>query len=379
MSYATINNTKKVKIFAVGITLFVVAIVVEGTLYRQAHSEEVKAWTEQRQIPTVAVVTPAVEQTSKVIELPARLEAQQATAIFARVDGYVSNWYFDIGSRVEKGAVLAELETPDIDQQMYQAKAELERRKVEASLAQSTLNRWLGLAETQVVSQQDVEQKRSEHLAAQSAVKAAQASLQQWKVQKQLARVIAPFSGTIVARNLDVGDLVNAGSSDIPPLFRIVSADKLRVFAEIPQKYAAVVELGSSANLIVPEYADRVFVAEAVRRTSTVNPLSGTSRVEFSTSNQEGLLMPGGYAKIRVTLESPAPAITIPASALIFNAQGLSVATVNEENEIIIKPISLSRDLGRTVEIAQGLNETDRVVTNPPDGVSNKDKVNVVG
>ena len=379
MSNATINNTQKVKIFAVGITLLVVAIVVEGTLYRQAHSEEVKAWTEQRQIPTVAVVTPAVEQSSKVIELPARLEAQQATAIFARVDGYVSNWYFDIGSRVEKGAVLAELETPDIDQQMYQAKAELERRKVEASLAQSTLNRWLGLAETQVVSQQDVEQKRSEHLAAQSAVKAAQASLQQWKVQKQLARVIAPFSGTIVARNLDVGDLVNAGSSDMPPLFRIVSADKLRVFAEIPQKYAAVVELGSSANLIVPEYADRVFVAEAVRRTSTVNPLSGTSRVEFSASNQEGLLMPGGYAKIRVTLESPAPVITIPASALIFNAQGLSVATVNEENEIIIKPISLSRDLGRTVEIAQGLNETDRVVTNPPDGVSNKDKVNVVG
>lgn len=379
MSNATINNTQKVKIFAVGITLLVVAIVVEGALYRQAHSEEVKAWTEQRQIPTVAVVTPAVEQTSKVIELPARLEAQQATAIFARVDGYVSNWYFDIGSRVEKGAVLAELETPDIDQQMYQAKAELERRKVEASLAQSTLNRWLGLAETQVVSQQDVEQKRSEHLAAQSAVKAAQASLQQWKVQKQLARVIAPFSGTIVARNLDVGDLVNAGSSDIPPLFRIVSADKLRVFAEIPQKYAAVVELGSSANLIVPEYADRVFVAEAVRRTSTVNPLSGTSRVEFSASNQEGLLMPGGYAKIRVTLESPAPVITIPASALIFNARGLSVATVNEENEIIIKPISLSRDLGRTVEIAQGLNETDRVVTNPPDGVSNKDKVNVVG
>ena len=198
-------------------------------------------------------------------------------------------------------------------------------------------------------------------------------------MQKQLARVIAPFSGTIVARNLDVGDLVNAGSSDMPPLFRIVSADKLRVFAEIPQKYAAVVELGSSANLIVPEYADRVFVAEAVRRTSTVNPLSGTSRVEFSASNQEGLLMPGGYAKIRVTLESPAPVITIPASALIFNAQGLSVATVNEENEIIIKPISLSRDLGRTVEIAQGLNETDRVVTNPPDGVSNKDKVNVVG
>ena len=379
MSNATINNTQKVKIFAVGITLLVVAIVVEGALYRQAHSEEVKAWTEQRQIPTVAVVTPAVEQTSKVIELPARLEAQQATAIFARVDGYVSNWYFDIGSRVEKGAVLAELETPDIDQQMYQAKAELERRKVEASLAQSTLNRWLGLAETQVVSQQDVEQKRSEHLAAQSAVKAAQASLQQWKVQKQLARVIAPFSGTIVARNLDVGDLVNAGSSDMPPLFRIVSADKLRVFAEIPQKYAAVVELGSSANLIVPEYADRVFVAEAVRRTSTVNPLSGTSRVEFSASNQEGLLMPGGYAKIKVTLESPAPVITIPASALIFNAQGLSVATVNEENEIIIKPISLSRDLGRTVEIAQGLNETDRVVTNPPDGVSNKDKVNVVG
>ena len=379
MSNATINNTQKVKIFAVGITLLVVAIVVEGALYRQAHSEEVKAWTEQRQIPTVAVVTPAVEQSSKVIELPARLEAQQATAIFARVDGYVSNWYFDIGSRVEKGAVLAELETPDIDQQMYQAKAELERRKVEASLAQSTLNRWLGLAETQVVSQQDVEQKRSEHLAAQSAVKAAQASLQQWKVQKQLARVIAPFSGTIVARNLDVGDLVNAGSSDMPPLFRIVSADKLRVFAEIPQKYAAVVELGSSANLIVPEYADRVFVAEAVRRTSTVNPLSGTSRVEFSASNQEGLLMPGGYAKIRVTLESPAPVITIPASALIFNAQGLSVATVNEENEIIIKPISLSRDLGRTVEIAQGLNETDRVVTNPPDGVSNKDKVNVVG
>ncbi|MCG7652833.1 efflux RND transporter periplasmic adaptor subunit [Alteromonas sp. Cnat2-8] len=379
MSNATINNTQKVKIFAVGITLLVVAIVVEGTLYRQAHSEEVKAWTEQRQIPTVAVVTPAVEQTSKVIELPARLEAQQATAIFARVDGYVSNWYFDIGSRVEKGAVLAELETPDIDQQMYQANAELERRKVEASLAQSTLNRWLGLAETQVVSQQDVEQKRSEHLAAQSAVKAAQASLQQWKVQKQLARVIAPFSGTIVARNLDVGDLVNAGSSDMPPLFRIVSADKLRVFAEIPQKYAAVVELGSSANLIVPEYDDRVFVAEAVRRTSTVNPLSGTSRVEFSASNQEGLLMPGGYAKIRVTLESPAPVITIPASALIFNAQGLLVATVNEENEIIIKPISLSRDLGRTVEIAQGLNETDRVVTNPPDGVSNKDKVNVVG
>ncbi|USI27973.1 efflux RND transporter periplasmic adaptor subunit [Alteromonas macleodii] len=379
MSNAIINNTKKVKIFAVGITLLVVAIVVEGALYRQAHSEEVKAWTEQRQIPTVAVVTPAVEQTSKVIELPARLEAQQATAIFARVDGYVSNWYFDIGSRVEKGAVLAELETPDIDQQMYQANAELERRKVEASLAQSTLNRWLGLAETQVVSQQDVEQKRSEHLAAQSAVKAAQASLQQWKVQKQLARVIAPFSGTIVARNLDVGDLVNAGSSDMPPLFRIVSADKLRVFAEIPQKYAAVVELGASANLIVPEYADRVFVAEAVRRTSTVNPLSGTSRVEFSASNQEGLLMPGGYAKIRVTLESPAPVITIPASALIFNARGLSVATVNEENEIIIKPISLSRDLGRTVEIAQGLNETDRVVTNPPDGVSNKDKVNVVG
>lgn len=378
MSSSTTQLSLGMKFTLVIIALGAIGVVAEGVFSRQAQSQEVENWTAQRQLPTVALVSPVIESTEKVLQLPARLEAQQAAALFARVDGYVSQWHVDIGARVKKGDVLVELATPDIDQQLLQAKAELARAKAAVELTRSTLTRWQGLANTKAVSEQDLDVRLSEYKTAQADVALAEATVQGWLVQKQLATVTAPFAGVITARNIDIGDLVDAGNSEQLPMFRLASIEALRVNIDVPQKYVPQVNLTSTATLKVPEYPATEFSVVAQRSSYAIDRESGTARIELRLDNQDEILMPGSYAQITLALSSATPIVTIPASALIFNAQGLTVATVDDNNQIILKLVVLARDLGRTVEIVEGLTKSDRVVANPPDGIAANDTVNVI-
>ena len=361
----------------VGIVFVIVAIalVVYGVATRAAQNSSLHDLTEAQALPIVAVVTPSQVAHQEGLDLPGRLEAYIRAPIYARVPGYLKSWKYDIGAKVKAGDVLAEIDTPDLDQQLMQARASLRVAEANAKLAQITAERWQSLANTDAVAKQDVDTRTFTWNADVAQVKAAQASVDQLIAEQGFKRLIAPFDGVVTARETDIGALINVGASGGAELFVVSAMKKLRVYVSVPQNYVPSVPAGTNATIRVPEHPGKTYSGTVEASAQAVVPTTGTTLMQIIVDNAAGEMMPGDYASIHLQIAGPANVLSVPSSALIFDSKGLSVATVDSRDRVVLKPVTIERDLGSVVELASGLAPNDRVIQNPPDGVANGDEV----
>jgi RND family efflux transporter MFP subunit len=326
----------------------------------------------------VAVIQPSVGGNKSSLDLPGRLEAYSRAPIYARVSGFLKAWYVDIGASVKSGQLLAEIEAPDLDQQLLQAKAALASAQAAETLATVTADRWRQLSGTNAVSKQTVDEKLGDLTVKQALTKAAQANVDRLLVLSDFKRVTAPFDGIVTTRNTDVGALINADSSAGLALFVVSDTQKLRLTVSVPQNFVPAVKLDTKVEITVPEYPGKVYAGVVEASARAVDPASGTTRMQVVVDNSAGELMPGAFANTRIQLPENAQAISIPAGSLIFGKDGLRVATLDANDKVKLKSITISRDLGQVVEIGTGLARDDRLIESPPDGLSDGDPVRVV-
>jgi RND family efflux transporter MFP subunit len=368
--------------------LLAIAVVAYGLGSRAAQNSSLHNLTEAQALPVVALVTPTRAEHHDGLDLPGRLEAFIRAPIYARVPGYLKSWKYDIGGKVKAGDVLAEIDTPDLDQQLMQARASLRVAEANAKLAQITAERWQSLASTDAVAKQDVDTRTYTWNANVAQVKAAQANVDQLVALEGFKRLIAPFDGIVTARETDIGALINVGasgggisvgSSGGAELFVVSETGKLRVYVSVPQNYVPSVPPGTKATITVPEHPDKTYSGTVEASAQAVLPTTGTTLMELIVDNSAGELMPGDYASIHLQIPAAANVLSVPSSALIFDAKGLSIATVDAHDRVLLKPVSIERDLGAVVELASGLSPNDRVIQNPPDGISNGAEVRLAG
>jgi len=365
-------------------------IIAIGAYTRFSQADSIGSWTREEEVPTVALVAPAASRNNQALEFPGTLEAFYDANIYARVPGYVHAWYQDIGAHVKKDQLLATIDTPDLDQQIANARANLNVTVASQKLALVTAQRWADLLKQDAVAKQDYDTKEAALETANATVKASQASLDQLLAEKNFARIVAPFDGIVTKRTIDVGALVNSGSpqpstgaSPLPdsstggePLFTVSDIHQLRLYVDVPQNYSAEIVPGMSVTLSVPEYPGKTFPAKLVSNANSINSQSSLL-VEFAADNAQGLLKPGEYAEVHLGLPTASPLLHLPASALMFRAAGLEVATLGADNRIVMKTITIATDLGTQVIVGSGLTASDRVVNNPPDSLATGDKVRV--
>ena len=362
-----------------GVLFLVVAIAVVafGLVSRAAQNSRLRDLTEARAVPTVAIVAPTRVENHQGLDLPGRLEAFIRAPIYARVPGYLKSWKYDIGSRVKAGDVLAVIDTPDLDQQLMQARAALSVAQANAKLAQITAERWQSLAGTDAVAKQDVDQRTFTWNANVAQVKAAQASVDQLVAEEGFKRLTAPFDGIVTARETDIGALINVGAAGGAELFVVSETSKLRVYVSVPQNYVPSVPSGTKAVIQVPEHPGKNYDGTVEASAQAVTPTTGTTLMQIIVDNAAGELLPGGYASIHLQIAGVPNVLSVPSSALIFDAKGLSIATVGADDRVLLKPVSLQRDLGAVVELASGLAPGDQVIQNPPDGIGNGDQARI--
>jgi RND family efflux transporter MFP subunit len=362
--------------------LFVVLVVVVvsyGLVSRAAQNSRLSSLTDEEAIPTVSVAMPEKAQNRSGLDLPGRLEAYIRAPIYARVPGYLKSWKYDIGAAVKAGAVLAEIDTPDLDQQLSQARADLNVSEANAHLAQISATRWQSLAGTDAVATQDIDQRTYALNANLAQVKASQANVDRLMAEQSFKRLVAPFDGIVTARETDIGALINVGAAGGAELFVVSATSRLRVYINVPQNYVPSVPAGTRATLSVPEHPGKVYSGTVESSAQAVDPSTGTTLMQIIVDNSAGEMMPGDYASIHLQVPPLTDVYSVPSSALIFNAKGLSVAIVDRTNHVLVKPVVMARDLGQVVELASGLTQQDRVIANPPDGVSTGDEVRLVG
>jgi RND family efflux transporter MFP subunit len=379
---------RRLRLVGGAIVLFAIAVAAYGLGTRSSQNSSLHNLTEAQALPVVAVVAPTQAENQEGLDLPGRLEAYIRAPIYARVPGYLKSWKYDIGSKVKAGDVLAEIDTPDLDQQLMQARASLRVAEANAKLAQITAERWQSLANTDAVAKQDVDTRTFTWNANVAQVKAAQASVDQLVAEEGFKRLVAPFDGIVTARETDIGALINVGSSGGgisvgsaggAELFVVSATSKLRVYVSVPQNYVPSVPPGTKATITVPEHPGKTYSGTVEASAQAVIPTTGTTLMELVVDNSAGEMMPGDYASIHLQIPSAANVLSVPSSALIFDAKGLSIATVDSHDRVLIKPVSIERDLGSVIELASGVSPTDRVIQNPPDGVGNGDEVRLSG
>ena len=362
-----------------GLVMVVIAAIVVGmgiTTRRMADAR-LNEWTERVAIPTVAVAVPDDRGRRTTIDLPGRLEAYSQAQLYARVSGYLKEWKADIGTPVKAGQLLAEIEAPDLDQQIMQAEAGLSSAQANAELASQTLQRGQSLVTSGAVSKQDLDRRSADSANQQGLVKSAQANLSRLRVLERYKQIVAPFDGLVTVRTTDVGALITAGSGGGPALFVVSDTSRLRAYVNVPQNYVPSVKVGTKAQIAVPEYPGKTFTATVEASAQAVDIASGTTRMLLVVDNRDGALMTGAFATVRLELPNPEAAIHVPASALIFDQGGLRVATVGPDDRVVLKPVTIARDLGKEVQIATGLTAEDRVIETPPDGIASGDQVRV--
>jgi RND family efflux transporter MFP subunit len=362
------------------VLIFLVATVVaHGLGLRAAQNSHLRALTEAEAVPNVAVVTPSSGDNAAGLDLPGRLEAYIRAPIYARVPGYLKSWSHDIGSRVKAGDVLGEIDTPDLDQQLQQARADLNVARANAKLAEITAKRWQSLAGTDAVATQDVDQRTFTWNANIAQVKAAQANVDRLVAEEGFKHLTAPFDGIVTARETDIGALINVGATGGAELFVVSDTSKLRVYVNVPQNFVPSVPPGTKATISVPEHPGKTYSGTVEASAQAVTPSSGTTLMQIIVDNTAGEMMPGDYASIHLDVAPSGSVLSVPSSALIFDAKGLSIATVDARQHVQLKPVSIARDLGTVVEVASGLVPDDRVIENPPDGIENGATVHLAG
>ncbi|MGC1303930.1 MAG: efflux RND transporter periplasmic adaptor subunit, partial [Caulobacteraceae bacterium] len=326
-------------------------------------------------IVTVAKVrqSPAVEE----IVLPGQVRARYETPIYARTNGYVRRWLTDIGAHVKAGQLLAEIETPEVDQQLHQAEADLKTAQANDVVAQATAKRVRALLPTQSVSKEQDDQASSDAAARASSVVSNQANVERLKRLVGFERVVAPYDGVVTARATDIGDLINSGSGQGAELFRLADEKTLRIYVQAPQTYAALIRAGAEASLKFPEYPGREFKAVLVRTAQAIDPTDQTLLVELEADNANGELFPGGYTEVHFKLPVARRASVVSANALLFRSEGLRVATVGADGRAVLKAVQIGHDLGTDVEIVDGLGPQEQVILSPPASIETGDRVRI--
>ncbi len=348
-------------------------VLIWGTASRMVASHQLAAGTQSASIPTVSIITPQSGSASRSLVLPGNVSAFYQAPIYAQVSGYLKQWNYDIGAHVKSGDVLALISTPDLDQQLAQAKANLVIANANEALSMTTARRWNELLEKDAVSQQDADQKNADLAAKIGAVGAAEAEVQRLKALEAFKQVLAPFDGVVTQRNTDIGALITVGGAT--PLFMVDDEHRMRIYVSVPQVYAAEVKPGMKAFFTVPEYPAVKFPTTLVSTATAIDPVSGSLLVEFQTDNADGRLHPGAYAQVYLDLPSHQQSLMLPPSALMFRDAGMEVATLGPGNHVVIKGVTVARDLGTVVELATGLSPDDKVIDNPPDSLEQGDVV----
>ena len=373
------GSRRKLGILGVVAVIVVLLVVVTGIRAREDASVKLREWTDDQAIPTVAVVLPDPKVLSATIDLPGRLEAYYRAPIFARVNGYLKSWSVDIGAKVKAGDVIAEIEAPDLDQQLLQARADLVNQQASAKLSDLTLARRRTLIASNFVSMQEIDERTADLSNKNAAVKSAQANVERLEALAGYKKITVPFDGVVTSRQTDVGALINSGGGTGPAMFVISDIKKLRVYVEVPQSYVPSIKIGAKATLSMPDYPNRTFPATVEASSQSVNVSTGTTQMQLALDNSKEELMPGGYASVRMSLAREDAPLHIPSSALVFNQNGLRVATVTADDKILFKTVTIARDLGRDIELASGIAPEDRVIVAPPDGIADGDQVRVAG
>ncbi|HUN73393.1 MAG TPA: efflux RND transporter periplasmic adaptor subunit [Steroidobacteraceae bacterium] len=392
------DGVSTAKLRRIGLIAAAVAILIAvvGILGRFLHERSVAHWTDAQAVPTVQLLTPERGVTGLETVLPGNIEAWYEAPIYARVSGYLKEWYFDYGAHVKKGQVLAVIDAPDLDAQLAAAKANLNSaraqvdvRKAQMEFARTTYIRWRDSPKG-VVSEQEQESKKADYGSANAAYEASLADVNadrgvvdRLNALEQFKSLVAPFDGIVTERNTDIGALINAGSGagggGAPVLFKVAKVDEMRVYVQVPQAISAGIHDGLTATLLLPQYPERVFHAVVATTARAINNAARTLLVELHADNPDGVLQPGTYAEVHFELPADSSVVHIPTSALIFREAGMQVALVGRDDHAQLRSVTLGRNLGTEVEVLRGLTPSDRVINSPPDSLASGDLVNVEG
>jgi RND family efflux transporter MFP subunit len=353
------------------LVLLAVALIlgVWGEISRVLARNALGRQTAQDAVPTVITVTPSRNSLGEELVLPGIVQAYIEAPIYARTSGYLKDWRTDIGSQVIKGELLGEIETPEVDQQLAQAQADLATARANEALSDSTNARWKGLLATESVSKQDADEKAGDAAAKKAIADSAAANLARLRELESFKRVVAPFAGVITARNTDIGALINAGQSAGTELFRIADTHKLRVYVQVPETYAGATQPGLEAELHIAGQPRNSYAAKTVRTSNAIDPSLKTLQVELEMDNANHEVFPGAYAEVHFKLPASAQSLRLPANTLLFRSAGLQVATVDAEKRVKLKSIVPGRDFGNTIEVLSGLGADEVVILNPPDSI----------
>lgn len=362
------------------VLLVIAAVVASGIIPRLRAQKMLRQQTDLAAEPTVAVVRPQRGAPSEEVVLPGNIQAFIDAPLYARTSGYLKRWYFDIGAHVKQGQLLAEIESPEVDQQLQQARADLTTAQANLKLSQITAERYTNLFKTDSVAKQDVDNAVQDAAAKAATVKSAQANVGRLEQMVAFEKIYAPFDGVITARDTDIGQLIDSGSATgtAHELFHIAAINKLRVFVNVPQAYSHATVPGIKADLTLPELPGRRFPGTLVRTADAMDPATRTLLVEVDVVNSTGLLFPNAYTEVHFAIKSNGATLIVPSTSLIFRSSGIRVPTVVNGNRAALLPVTLGRDFGSTVEVLAGLSDNALLIANPPDSLVDGEIVRVV-
>ncbi len=363
----------------IGATLLVLITAGAITLLnRKSEANALAQETEAASVPTVAVVQPQSEPGDDELVLPGNLQAFIESPIFARTNGYLLRWYKDMGSKVEKGELLAAIDTPEVDQELSQAKASREQIKAALELAKISADRWANLRKSDSVSQQEADQQASGYQQALANLAAADANVRRLEELESFKNVYAPFSGVLTRRNVDPGALINSGAQATgKELFDIARVDPLRVYVNVPQAYAPNMKAGMKATVTLQEFPGQKFIGSVVRTAEAIDPATRTLNSEVDVPNKDGKLLPGSFGQVHFATGTSVPRITIPVNAMLFRAEGPQVGVVDKDGKVHLRRITIGRDFGATLEILGGLDLSDQIIINPSDSLEEGQQVHI--
>jgi len=369
-------SARRPHIAVIIIALILIGALMLGFLPRWHQRKTAMSDMDQLAIPTVSVVSPMLAKSESGLVLPAEIKPWREASIYARANGYLKDWVADIGAHVTNGQLLAEIETPDLDQQLEQAKAQLQLSQANLHLAETTDARWKELLKTASVTEQEAAEKAAGRETAAASVAADQANMRRLEELVAFQRVIAPFDGTITIRSVDNGDLIVAGSGGLE-LFHIAQTDKLRVYVRVPEPNASGIAPGQTATLTTPASPGRSFTAKVTTTSEAISTISRTLLTELEVDNSQHQVLPYSYGELSLKENNTAPPLTMPSNTLLFRAQGLQVGVVHADGTVELRPVQVGRDFGQTIEIRGGVTPADRVITNPTDSLVDGVKVRI--
>jgi RND family efflux transporter MFP subunit len=365
-------------LFAAILALIFVVLAIVGIVSRLAERRALAKETEAIAIPSVEVIHPKQQPPQQDLALPSTLQAFTESPIYARTSGYLGRWYKDIGSKVRKGEPLAEIETPEVDQELLQARAVRDQAEAQLKLAQTSAKRWENLQKMDAVSAQETEERTSSYTQGAASLAAANANVRRLEQTESFKHVSAPFAGVLIRRNVDVGALVNAGNGGAnQELFVVADVDPIRIYVEVPEIYSGSIHRGVSAQIEISALPAQHFTGSVVRTADAIDPATRTLRTEIDVPNPKGQLLPGSYAQVHFALKEEISRLTIPANALLFRAEGPRAAVVGKDGKIQLRTVVIGRDLGTSVEILSGLASVDSVVLGPSDSLEDGEPVQI--